>query len=177
MQSESPPDKSIAAVEWPQGWSRDWGVWVMTFDRWEFPLLSQEEQSSSKHTLRTALHAGGSQHWPARGPHCYWTPLIQHPCSAFVTCYPILTVGHVLPAHNPRWRPRVDTGGYRSTTQLPLLRMGLQGRTLAVLRKFRVNWAGRDVMNMFKKDRKKMTVLFFYLSSRNLPWLTMFVWV
>lgn len=134
------------------------------FDRWEFPLLPQEDQSSSKHTPRTAVHAGGSQYWPARGPHCYWDPVIQRPCNAFVTSYPILTlmVGHFLPAHNPHWRLRVDTGAYRSTIQLPLLRMGLQGRTLAVLRKFRVNWAERGETNMFRKYQKKMAVLFFF---------------
>lgn len=75
-----------------------------------------EEQSSSKHTVRTAVHAGGIWQCPARRPHCYWPPLIQHQqmhskCNEFVTSCPILAlaVGHLLPAHKPHWR-QVDTG-------------------------------------------------------------------
>lgn len=116
MQSESPPDKSIAAVEWPQGWSRDWGVQVMTFDRWEFLLLPQEEQSSSKHTLRTALHAGGSQHCPARG-----TPLLLNSTdSASLQC-----ICHLLPNPNsncgtcpPSSQPALETQGWYRWIQI-----------------------------------------------------------
>lgn len=49
---------------------------------------------------------------------------------------------------------------------------GLARQTLAVLRKFRNNSVERDLKNTFRKDRKKMAVLLFYLS---LPFLTHYV--
>lgn len=94
--------------------------------------------------------------------------------SASANAFKMQWICHLLPNSSPGCgtspassQTTLETGwyrGYRLTIQLPVLRIGLQSRTLAVLGKFMVSWAEGDVTNMFRKDQKKMSALFFYLS-------------